>query len=108
MQCGARAKLAMASSIWPTEMVVYSRTAAQSSMIERLREAIQPTRVPARLYAFDMELVVTVFSYPRESSDEGNSGSMGLMEWNKGRYTSSAWIMIDFSRAISTISSSVD
>jgi len=55
-----------------------------------------------------MDPVVMVFSYPSDRMDDGKSFSIGLMEWKSGRYTSSEWMMMDFSRAISTMSSKVD
>jgi len=49
----------------------------------RLFEAIHPILIPARLITLDIELVETVFSYPKESPDLG--GSVPVVSWNKGQ-----------------------
>ncbi len=54
-------------------------------MMSRERDAIQPTRMPARLYALDIDPVTMVLAYGIERSDGGNLGSAGPIEWNRGR-----------------------
>jgi hypothetical protein len=57
-------------------------------MISGFGDAIQPSRMPAKLNALDMEPVEITFSYPNSRID-GGIPSFWLREWKRGRYTSS-------------------
>lgn len=52
-------------------------------MMSGLRLAIQPTLIPARLYALDKLLVASTLSYPKERIEGGHSSSES--PWKSGR-----------------------